>query len=207
MNPPLNSPRARAIAGLGIIAIILLCAYWVITAYQETQNTGKIKITSNIPDTILSVSGLKPGTYLVSGTSSSKSDSAVVSIAKRQITTVALKLSDIPKLPSPDNINFQGLDALLDSGLGANQIIALKGDFFRFKTTAKQVTIDKSSIKPAPRNPNTDTSFTTNFSGSVDGAPYSVAINFTDTDTLTLILTNSQGVQVFNSALAGQKNE
>jgi hypothetical protein len=124
-------------------------------------------------------------------------------VASQDLTNAqkqALLKKQSQKPPSKNNIAFGGTDALINSGLTVTQINLLEQIIFEYKPSAHTANINSSSVEPGPHDPNTDTSFTINFSLAIDAAPYNATISYSNLSTVHLYLYNPQtGVLMFDS--------
>jgi len=97
---------------------------------------------------------------------------------------------------------FIGTSALINSGLSSEQIILLEQALSQYQEKAKVFKINESSVEPGPRNPNTSTQFSLNFSLSIENTPYNATLNYTSITNINLILYNpTTDAQVYDSGV------
>jgi hypothetical protein len=218
MNPATDSSGlARRLITLCVVFVTLFSAYLLVTAVNIAQTTGTVLVTASDAKAVLSISQvdsgadiigtgstrirLKPGSYTLFASTGSKQAATIIRVSQKQVTSVSLKLLDIPRLPSVDNIDFRGMSGLIDSGLTSDQITVLKQAFFTYKNSSRTVIIDTNSIAPGPRNSNSaDPSFTINFRVSIDSKTYTATIRYADLSNVQLYLYDqATGSIVFDS--------
>ena len=103
--------------------------------------------------------------------------------------------------PSKTNIGYVGFDTLAKYGPTTAQLADLQKAFFKFAPNAKKITLDTSSIKPAPHDPNSaSTTSTINFGVTVDNTTYQAKIDYFNLTSLDLHLYDvGTGGQLFDS--------
>jgi hypothetical protein len=104
----------------------------------------------------------------------------------------------VPEPQSKSNIDFEGTSALVDHGVSDSQITAMEQSFYTFAPTARTITVSTASIQ-VPVHQIDDDTFHILFTAKIDNIDYSAEIQYSGIDTLRLILTNSQGKQVYDS--------
>lgn len=200
---------------LASVVIIGVCLYTLVSTLSHLHDTGLLRVSTSDEQATLSVSAasrqakiigrgtakvrLIPGTYLIFASNGNSQASEIVRISKEQAVNSRLKLSGRPVLPSVENINFEGTDVFIDSGITSAQLGILRHAFFQYKPTARIVSIKSDTIKPGPHDRNSDSPFTITFSVAIDDAPYQATIGYTGLDTVRLYLYNQTGSLVFDS--------
>lgn len=201
-------------AGLAAIAV---CTTLLVTGVVASRDTGLVRIKTSDSQALISVTQenhtaavigtgnanvrLNPGTYRITAVSGAKQASSAVTIGAKETTSLSLKLTDKPKVPSAASIDFQNTDSLIDAGLTVQQVSAIKNDLFNFSPSARVITINPQSVSPGPldhSNPNP--TFTLRFNVSVDSKDYGALATYTDLVSIQLQLYNSSGAQVFDSS-------
>jgi uncharacterized membrane protein len=208
---------------LGYIFILMACLYTLVSTILVVQHTGTLRVGSPSSQALLSITQanhqaviigtgiatirLNPGVYQVSANYGGNHADAVVQISKGRTITRSLNPQS-SALPSVDSIGFPNIDTFINSGLTSTQINNLKLAFFKYKPSAKIITIIPGSVKPGPHDPNTSVDFTINFKVTVDAVPYSATISYADLDNIRLYLYNSQDNSlVFDSGTLVNPNE
>jgi hypothetical protein len=209
------SKRVQVIGWFLFIFCVLGCIWIVVATIITSQNTGILQIRSANPKAGLIISQnnrqallvgtgtarvrLKPGSYQISATYGGKQANGVATVYKDRTTGSYLGVLQPVRLPSVATINFEGTGSLINDGLTIEQVNNLEQEFFQYKPRAQTVNI--SSVEPAPHNPNVDTSFSLNFTVSIDSTTYNATVTYTDLETVQLHLYNLQNnALLFNSA-------
>lgn len=217
MYPSTNQPKPiTPWLGLITVALLALVTIFVIRDSIIRSTTGKLNISSSDSHTLIAISAnntqaavagigqvntrLKAGIYLITGNYAGKSAQATITIKTHETKNLTLNLNAPPATPTPDNITFAGLDSLKDNGLTATQVGNLKGLFFQYKSTSKQIVI--SNVEPGPHDANSsDPTLSLTFSGTIDGKNYTAVVSYTDFDNVTLVLTDpTSGTQLFSGS-------
>ena len=94
-----------------------------------------------------------------------------------------------------------GKSALLSNGLSSIQLVLLEQAFLEFQKNIKVINVASSSIQPGPHNPNTSSSFSLDFSVTINNeAQYNGTITYSSINSLQLNLYNpSSNTIVFSS--------
>ena len=97
---------------------------------------------------------------------------------------------------------FIGKSALLSNGLSSVQLNLLEQAFLQFQKNIKVINVASSSIQPGPHNPNTSSSFSLDFSVTINnGSQYNGTITYSSINSLQLNLYNpSSNTTVFSSS-------
>jgi hypothetical protein len=220
MNPQIdmtNQARLKQLSILIALLIVVFSLYLVASAIVTASKTGLLHVSASDPKAGLVISQadtqaayigtgnakvrLKPGKYSVSASNNGYQAVATVQVYKKHTTTsyLSVRAKATAALPSANNIAFDNMNALINSGISSDQINDLEQHFFSYKPSVKTVAVDASSVEPGPHNPNTDTSFTMNFNVSIDSVSYKATISYADTETVRLYLYNASGALVFDS--------
>lgn len=208
--------QIKAVGQLLFIAIVLVCLWTFVDTFIISQETGilNIKTVNSKEGLIISQNNsqakfvgtgsakirLKPGSYQIMATYDGQQTSAIATVHKKQRTAINLGALRSVTLPTSQDINFEGTDALINNGLTTGQVTNLEEEFFHYKPSAHTVSIDTSTVEPGPHNPNVDTSFTINFDVAIDSSAYKATISYSNLDSVQLFLYNSKtDALVFNS--------
>ena len=152
---------------------IFYCLWLVGTAILSAQTTGVVSIKSTDSAASLIVGQdnhqaitagtgnnkvrLPAGTYQISASDSNLFATGLVRVYKKQTSTISLNPTRPPTIPSVATVDFEGMNGLINSGLTTDQITALQLYLFKYKPSAKVVSVSQSSIYPEAHNPDTDT--------------------------------------------------
>jgi hypothetical protein len=218
MNPRTNTsaPKWTYLVGFFLVALLALVSY---NAYHTMQTTGIVTvntsdklstITLSADRTTAAVIGtgsasvrLKPGSYLLVAGHAGQSASQVITVTAKQSQTVKLSLTQPQAVPSPDAINFDNVDTLLDFGLTQAQTENAKQLFFKYKQSAKQININSDSVKQEPHDPHGNEDFKLDFSGTIDGAPFNAVITYGAFDDIQMTLVDpATGAELFSGTTA-----
>jgi hypothetical protein len=191
----------RLLVLLGVLFLIW-GLYQVVSAINITQTTGILKAQASDKNAWLSISQdnhaakiigkgsakvrLEPGVYYLAAQNGGSKATAILKIQKQKTANKYLKLSYTPAAPSVDSIKFEGINGLIDSGFSANQTDSMEQYLFRYKPTARKISI--KDIDPQPRNPHTSVGFTTNVNVVIDSKQYKGVITRNGSDDLRLYL-------------------
>ena len=94
---------------------------------------------------------------------------------------------------SKNNINFLGINSLLNYGVTSRQLATLEQIVFQFRSNAATVSLDTKSISPVPHDSNSSsTSDSINFNLKIDTKTYSAKIDYSSLTILRLYLYDSQ---------------
>jgi hypothetical protein len=218
MNPSTNARSGREkLIWLVIIFVILGSMYIVATAYLDRINTGVLDIVASKDAALISVSStgsqasvlgtgsasvrLKPGTYRVVATTTDREAIKIVKVCKQQRSSLRLLLEPSARVPSVDNIEFEGLNSLVDAGLSVSQVNYVHDGLGAFAPSAKKISIISSSVQPGPHDPNSsDPNFSLNFTVVVDGKNYRASAYYTDLENIHLVVSSSDGALLYDSA-------
>jgi hypothetical protein len=179
------------------------------------SDTAQISVTQeNHQATVIGTGNarvrLAPGTYQILATDSGTRASAVVTVSKEHTTHSSLNLSAGAASNAPvrtvSDVNFEGTDALINTGLATSQLSEVEQYFFQYKPTANTVAINTDTVAPGPHDPNKVSPFTINFTVAIDSVSYKATISYTDINNADLQLFNLQtGKQVFSSKTAASQ--
>lgn len=217
MNPSTSTNRRRLLRLMTIVAIILavLIVVRTVLAINLKQHTGILRITPFASNAGVSISQdtaqatlvgtgtvnirVKPGSYLIAAGSDGKVGMAQATVNKQGKTDVRVVYTDENAVPAPDNIDFTGTSQFIDRGLSQDQVSNLKNMFFKYKESAKQITITKDSLTITyPVTDDGTQPFIGNFSGTIDGKPYRGQVAYTDLENVVLtIFDPTTGTQLF----------
>lgn len=215
MDESLN-PRVKQLVAIIGLVVVIGCVYVLVSTVITAKTTGIVHVQPSIAQASISVSQsgtqakvvgtgetsvrLKPGVYQVAASAGTNSAIKTVRVSKTQTADVTLKLSEVSRVRSVDDVNFNGISGFINSGLSESQVDSLRLDFFRFKPSVKTIDIDTDSLQPAPRNRLVDTSFKTNFDVTVDSVPYKATIVYSGYEDISLFLYNTgDGSLAFSS--------
>ncbi len=108
---------------------------------------------------------------------------------------------------SKNSIVFTGTNSLINVGVSYSQINSLGQYFFNFSPEANTVSI--SNVVPVPHNRNSSSTLDTiNFNVKVDAKSYQARINYSNlTSSVRLLLSNSSGAPVFDSASVASEGD
>jgi hypothetical protein len=95
---------------------------------------------------------------------------------------------------------FSGMNAFIDRGLTTSQVNSLINTFTKYSPGSQTVDVDAGSLTSGPHDPNSADPFTINFSVNIDSKNYKGTVSYTDLDSVHLVLVDSSGKQVFDSA-------
>jgi len=222
---PSSAPRQLPIGRILLLAYILVIAlgsWQVSVAIEAHEHTGTLTVSSSMANTQISITQdnhqaltigtgsanvrLQPGVYQVAGFSDGTFKTAIVSVSAKHTSTTHLDLSSSStagsgqQLRTIEDVNFEGIDALISSGLSSEQASELEQYFFQFDQSAKTVSINTASVEPGPHNPNIISPFTLDFNVTIDASAYTATVAYYDTNNITLTLSNGQtGAQVFTA--------
>jgi len=99
--------------------------------------------------------------------------------------------------PAPTFVHFS---ALINNGLSTTQILQMQKDLVSFSATARSFIVIANTVSPGPRNPNTASSFSLNFTIDIDNQSYLATATYTNTTNIQLSLTNpNTKTVVYNS--------
>lgn len=217
MDPDQQIKINRVMAVISIVAV-LFSAYTVVTAITTTTSTGVVHVKSSVAQATISITQpdheyekvgageasvrLKPGEYQF--TADTDNDRAVktVVVEAGKATDISLQLKKAPRVPSVDDVTFNGISAFIGSGFSTERVDQLKLDLFRFDTSAETVNIDGGSLSTRPRPTRTEP-FITDFSLSIDSKPYKASAALTGLDDLILSIYQPDTGQLLFVSRAG----
>lgn len=107
--------------------------------------------------------------------------------------------SGFPKADQEHSTTFEGMSSFINKGLTTDQVNLMIKDFSKFSPKANTVSINTTSLTPAPRDPNKVSPFVINFNLSIDSNPYKGVVSYFNLDSVRLVLYASSGKQVFDS--------
>ncbi|GEM_PF-3998351 len=205
----------------GVFILTFVAVYQLVMVIMTAQNTGVLEVSASSTSAWISISQdsrqakvigvgtararVAPGNYLLAATDAGRQVVTVVSVGKKTVTNKYLNLSGSSGLASVDNIQFENMDALINSGITTTQINILRQDFYNFNHSAKTVSVIADSVAPGPHNPDVDTSFTMSFGVAVDSNSYSAVIKYSGADSVQLSLFDSRSnIQVYDSGSTAQ---
>ncbi len=217
MNPSLDNQVGAKRLFFSFAAILtLLSIYLIVSAVIDKKQTGILNITSSDKNATISVSAantqaqavgtgkasvrLKQGVYLVAANDGSSQAIKEVSVHKLQTTSVSLTPTQKLPISSAASVNYENTNALLNIGITPEQINYIEQYFYDFKPSAQVVVIYPNTIYPEAHNPNVDTSFTVDFTATIDNVSYKAKIIYSDLTSIQLNLYNSAGSLVFDSS-------
>jgi hypothetical protein len=143
---------------------------------------------------------LNPGIYHLAAVTDGKETVATATVTKHQVTVARLDFSQSVTLRSMLDVDFRNTAAIINHGLTTSQLNSLERGFFRFRPTAKTVTINPASVKSPPHNIVIDgATFKLNFKVTVDTSTYAATTLYSGFDTIRLLLYDRSGSLVFDS--------
>jgi hypothetical protein len=198
------------------ILMVLGIVYFAVTGILLRQSTGTATITAFDNTANISVSQLgtnaqivgtgtanvrlKPGSYLVAASAKGHISTEQFSVTAKKHTQLTIAYTQGTPLPTSENINFS-LNELVIHGLNDAQIANLKELFFKYKKTAKTVSIDQGSVERQYRVPDSNDPYVLNFTGKVDSQSFKGTITYTNTQDIELTLIDPQsGNQLFDAS-------
>lgn len=202
-------------------ALVIALGVWqAIPALKTKGQTGVLTISANSASAQISISQenhqarivgtgnatvrLNPGTYQIVATGSGNRASAVVNVRKGQGSNSSLKLTSPPHQRTIADVNFGGMDNLINVGVTNEQVTEMEQYIYQYKPNAKTVTVLAGSVSTGPRDPNVVSPFVQNFKLSIDGTTYIAAISYMDLNNVELqIYDFSTGSQLFSAGTNG----
>lgn len=211
--------QLKLVVLLVTVAVVGFCLYRIIDAVYAYQTTGLLALSVNDDNAVITVSGpdttatiigtgntkarLKPGSYLVFAADKGKQTSQVVQVSLKQTSKTSLDINDTHLLPSIYNVNFTGMDSLLDKGITIEQVTNLKQGLYSFNNKAKTIAVNDDTIMSGPRDPNSLQGFSMTFTVTMGGSTYNAVMKYGLGDDIYISLTDPQtNTQVYNRHVA-----
>lgn len=217
MEPQTNPATVKRAILAYFIIVAAVSVYLIIYGVVYSNGTGVLEVKTNTAEAALSVSQadhqasiigtgstkvrLKPGVYQLVAVSSGNQVTQTVLIVKHEKTSKTLSLTGRTETPSVLSIDFKNTNALKDSGLSSPQLTSFEQDVFDYKSSAKEVVVDDSSISPGPRDPNDPNApFTLNFDITIDSSRHKVTLTYKDNINVTTQFYDSDSNLLYDSA-------
>lgn len=199
-----------------VVLVAAVCLFSLLKTIIIIKTTGLVRVDASIAQATISVSQdrheakvvgtgtakirLKPGLYQIRGYVGHDSATKTIKVNKGDTAKVSLELGQVPRVRSVDDVDFNGISRLTNSGLSEEQTTELQLAFFRFNTAAEVVAIDGDSYSPGARDSARSIGFTATFSVTMDSKPYKANISWTNSHAINLRLNDAQAnTEVFNS--------
>lgn len=217
MTPSTSSRLFNVLFWTTSLVLGVFIVLTVVSDVRIKRSTGGLTITTFASNASISISSnnkgavivgtgtaklrLSPGSYQITASSNGSTSTGRAVVRLGASTTVHLAKTNAAPVPSPDNITFSGIDALVQRGITAKQSANLRTLFFKYKQNAKAISIKTSSITQGPRDSSDDNApFTLNFTVTIDSDTYDASIVYTDLENLELRLLDTQtGDQVYDA--------
>lgn len=188
----------------------------MVMAVQLRKNTGVLQVSlpyDNLPISVGAANKapqfigrgsatirLKPGSYTVAATVKGNEVVKQVRVVLGQTTKARLDPASSVVVPSADNVNFTGLDSLLNIGLTQEQLNIFKYQAFAIKPLAKNIAVDPASVETAPYNPETSATFGVSFDFDIDSVTYHAKLTYQGLTDLGVVIKDSTGKTVSSLA-------
>jgi hypothetical protein len=144
---------------------------------------------------------LVPGKYEITASNDGTRVTGQATVSVGRHTTLKLPAHQKSLIPSPDDINFTGMETVIANGITTDQAASTRWLFFKYWQNAQNIRISPSTVAPGPRHPDSNDPFILTFSGLIDDTPYNAKLTYTDLVNVELTLTNPQtGVVLFDQA-------
>ena len=142
---------------------------------------------------------LTPGTYQLIAATNGERGYTLIHITKGKMSKITITQDTTPLLPSADDITFQNISSLRDNGLTNQQVNYVRLLFFAFNHNVQTVSIDTSTIRSIPYDPNSNNvTLGLNFNVVINNTPYTATVSYNDLTNIQLTLLDAQGSQVFS---------
>lgn len=214
MNPPRSNFMDKL--PLYLIAVVSIgIVYYAVTGIKTKQATGTVTITAFSKTATISVSQLnknakvvgtgtanvrlKPGAYLVAASANGHISTGEVTITAKKHIAFTVPYGQTVPIPSSDNITFSNLNELTIHGINSTQLSNIRELFFKYKKTAKTVSIDEGSVQRQYRDPDSDAPYVLSFTGLADNQTFKATITYTNIQDVELALSDlTTGNQLFD---------
>jgi len=202
-----------------VVGLMVLIVFQIVNVLHIKQTTGTLNITTFADDSVISIGQnnktpqvvgvgnvkirMIPGPYQIVASNAGSTTFAQATVRLQATTSIHLAKTRTTPVPSPDNITFRDINALNNYGITTDQSANLRTLFFKYKPTARTITITARSIASGPHNPDSDDPFTLTFVGTIDGTDYTATLTYSGTQDLELTLNDPQtGTQLFDASSA-----